>query len=798
MSTPLVTFFKKQTFLFSFIFLFIGSLFLIIPSSASAATITVDTTNCTLIDALLSSNADSDTGTCTAGDGEVVGSYGDDTLLITTDIALTSAYSGVNGLPPITDTTTIQSDVAGTQRTISRSSASNFRIFSVSGVIVEFTDLVITNGKVAAFSGGGAGILIQSGSDVTLDNVTVSNNTSTGVVSTSGGGINLTTADLVITNSTITNNTSSAGGGIAQSGGTLEISNSEISNNTSLGTSGGSGLLLQQSGSGTASIENTLIENNVGKGAIVVLGITSTFNFTLEDSVVSGNSTSGEVYLSKSVSTIRNTTFTDNTASTNGLLNVPLSGIGIKNSTVTIEGATLANNSASGTNGSSGIYVVGDSHVEITNSTITENTAHTSAGIATNRGHASSGRTVEIFHTTVTDNDADFAGLTVRGEAGDDVSVEITNSIIAENTGSSAENCSINDYGSAGAANLTSHGGNIFGTMDADLGVVTSTCTSSLTTDDFYDVIDVGIDPLDDNGGPTETQALIAGSIAIDFGVSSSVNEDQRGEDRPMDGNGDSNALPDAGAYEFGESTQTIDTGCQSMSCTPQLLNFACKDPDADPLISAMFLAPNDPRFPFFVHNPAYCRYANFDFFIEPLSVALEQDILDEELPTTPPVPPLACPFFTDFVDETSPLSSTRRSQIALWQWFLKTYFEEPLNITGIYDLQTQAGIAHFQGYFGEVILRPWTWGPSKLVYRPTSRIYKLTQAVGNILLGCYPDKKVWVEDAQQEYDVVLGMDEHYPNFAGAALRALQSGTSTSLIPATPADFVPLRLRGNR
>ncbi len=46
-----------------------------------------------------------------------------------------------------------------------------------------------------------------------------------------------------------------------------------------------------------------------------------------------------------------------------------------------------------------------------------------------------------------------------------------------------------------------------------------------------------------DNGGPTHTMALPAGSPAIDAGVDGGLSEDQRGEAR--------NGAPDVGAYEL-------------------------------------------------------------------------------------------------------------------------------------------------------------------------------------------------------------------------------------------------------
>lgn len=61
--------------------------------------------------------------------------------------------------------------------------------------------------------------------------------------------------------------------------------------------------------------------------------------------------------------------------------------------------------------------------------------------------------------------------------------------------------------------------------------------------------------PLADNGGPTLTHALLTGSPAIDSGPNAAAvcpATDQRGAPRPMDGDGDGQAVCDIGAFEYG------------------------------------------------------------------------------------------------------------------------------------------------------------------------------------------------------------------------------------------------------
>jgi len=72
-------------------------------------------------------------------------------------------------------------------------------------------------------------------------------------------------------------------------------------------------------------------------------------------------------------------------------------------------------------------------------------------------------------------------------------------------------------------------------------------------TGDGRGIPDLMLGPLADNGGPTITHALLPGSPAIDAALDADCPaDDQRGFGRPVDGDGDSIARCDVGAFEAG------------------------------------------------------------------------------------------------------------------------------------------------------------------------------------------------------------------------------------------------------
>jgi len=88
------------------------------------------------------------------------------------------------------------------------------------------------------------------------------------------------------------------------------------------------------------------------------------------------------------------------------------------------------------------------------------------------------------------------------------------------------------------------------------------------TTAKAHDITgDPQLGPLRDNGGPTLTRALTAGSPAVEKGLPAdrcAVTTDQRGKTRPFDSPGEGGARCDIGAIEYAPTTLTVCEQCNA------------------------------------------------------------------------------------------------------------------------------------------------------------------------------------------------------------------------------------------
>ena len=188
--------------------------------------------------------------------------------------------------------------------------------------------------------------------------------------------------------------------------------------------------------------------------------------------------------------------------------------------TVTIDRCTISNSTSWADDGG-GIYVFTDGSLTLTNSTITGNNA-----LLLDGGVKSEGSLVVVNSTITNNTTLNITPNRAQGLGCSGIVCTIRNTIIAGN--GAAPRGDIEGF-------ITSLGYNIIGKTTDNMGNPISTITA--TTGDQFDVgaAAVNLQPLANNGGPTPTHALGAGSIAIDKGESSGATIDQRGELRPCD-----------------------------------------------------------------------------------------------------------------------------------------------------------------------------------------------------------------------------------------------------------------------
>jgi hypothetical protein len=175
--------------------------------------------------------------------------------------------------------------------------------------------------------------------------------------------------------------------------------------------------------------------------------------------------------------------------------------------------------------------------VTLTNST-------TSGNSAGNNGGGISATTANLLNCTIVENIARTGnGGGVFHNPGGTFSVK--NTLIALNL------VGLSGTGPDVFGTFTSQGHNLIG-IGAFLGGFNNGVNGDIVGV-AANPIDPKLGPLQNNGGPTQTMALLAGSLAIDHGDSAGAPAtDQRGFGfaRKKDGNGDGIAIVDIGAFE--------------------------------------------------------------------------------------------------------------------------------------------------------------------------------------------------------------------------------------------------------
>jgi predicted outer membrane repeat protein len=390
------------------------------------------------------------------------------------------------------------------------------RVFHIgTGKRVVISGMTIMNGNTCCSSPNGGGIY-NDHAVLRINDCAIRGN-----VAINGGGVyndgSNGVASAVINNTIFTNNSASNGdgGAIYNSGysgvGNLIVQTSTLTGNSAM-NGGGAGVANDQA---TATLNNCVVAGNSagGGGAATNGGYLGGYaQLEIIDSILSDNSAFnvGGAIINGGTAGTANVYISGSTVSGNSAGNV---GGGVlsdesDNGAVNLQitSSTLSGNSAGNVAGGiENSALTGTANVYISNSTISGNSADNGGGgvVSTGGFPPSSNATVNLYitNTTFSGNSSPNGGgaISSGGNYGTNPIVSLSNTIL--NAGTSGPNIDGEGTVMSLGYNLSSDdgGGHLTGPGD------------QVNTDPL-------LGPLQNNGGPTLTHALVAGSPAIDAG----------------------------------------------------------------------------------------------------------------------------------------------------------------------------------------------------------------------------------------------------------------------------------------
>ena len=299
---------------------------------------------------------------------------------------------------------------------------------------------------------------------------------------------------------------------LASSGDTIGIATATYTENPIIAKN------LKLTGTGPATIVDG------GGGAHTIAIESTTAIVTLSKMTIRNGVGTGGGILNWGILTVSNATITGNTAGGE----YSAVGAGIYNTgTLTLNNSTVTGNTIGAVFAyGAGVYSSGP--LAINNSTITGNTSYGNSG-GGGGGIYLGATTAKISNSTIAANGS-LGGGNIYNSGG---TILIQNSIVAN----------------------SSSGGNCFGTVSSSGYNLSSDATCNFTSTGDFNNADPLLGPLQNNGGSTQTMALLAGSPAIDAGNPTGCTDnhghllktDQRGKPRP---DTEDTSGCDMGAYE--------------------------------------------------------------------------------------------------------------------------------------------------------------------------------------------------------------------------------------------------------
>ena len=484
------------------------------PALASATTIRPDTRadepgsapangNCTLREAVIAANTDAAKDGCPAGDGADVirlrgGTYqlsvaGGDPMPGSSeaDARIGDLDLGASGSGPLT----IQGHASGS--TIDGGNLD--RVFDLYGSRATLRGLTITNGRSQYNYGGG--VRAAEGAELRVIDSEISSSLALGGGNAGGGGgAYVANSELTLIRTVVADNAGLHSGGLESYDAELELRDSVVRDN---GAEEGPGGIY--SGSSTLTVTRSLVDGNAGWDGGGINALKS--SVSISDTRVFGNHAArdgGGIFIGDGGTTLieGSEIFSNTSDDDGGGLTVGDSGIAslefdLVNSTVSGNTAD-ADDSSGGRGGGLMLFaLVHEGHSRVSSSTVANNHADNGGGIT---GGSSPGEYARIKGTLVAGNTHDYST-----ESGD-----CRNGLVSE-------------------------GRNVL----QDVVLESWGCVLTPKPSDQLNV-DAKVAPLADNGGPTWTHALLAGSPAINAGAGA-PSVDQRGVPRNK---------PDVGAYE--------------------------------------------------------------------------------------------------------------------------------------------------------------------------------------------------------------------------------------------------------